>query len=225
MEYKDVSPDIASVSQGYASHKFPSWWLRLQDLLQQFLLWLQDWLNAIFHQRGPGVGDNRSLSMLLQYGLYFAGAIALGVICYLLWRRAALRKETLSSTRRGAAAIDKILDSKGYRSDAERLAGLGDFKGACRALYLCLLQQMHEQQVATFAPAKTNYEYRYLLLSFPQLKSGFIQLAEIVEQIWFGNKPALTDDYAQCLHILAQASSEVERISAERANLKLDSEQ
>lgn len=215
MEFKDHSLEIEAVSKNYISHDFPPWLLRLQELTQQMLQFLQELLERLLRNRASsGPADSHSLSTLLQYALYLAGIIAFVLICYLLLKRAAQAREETAEARRGAASIEKILDSQGYRKEAEKLALAADFRGACRALYLSLLQDMHEKSVAAFAPAKTNYEYRYLLAGFPQLQSSFMQLAEIIEQVWFGNKNAGMDDYTECLNLLASASQEVQSISA-----------
>jgi hypothetical protein len=224
MEFRDISAEIASVSANYASHKLPVWWLRLQEILRQLCQWLQDFLNKIFHHHGPGPADSSSLSTLLQYGLYLAGALSFLTICFLLFRRAARQARRLAAQKRGAASVEAILDAGGYAEEAERLAVQGDFKGACRAIYLSLLQNLHEKKVAIFAPAKTNYEYRYLLVSYPQLSSLFASLAEIVEQVWFGNKQAFADDYAQCKKILAEAAVQAESIAAQKARAGADGE-
>lgn len=217
MEFKDHSSQIAEVSKNYLHHETPGWLVRWQELLQQLQQWWYELWERIFNsQHGSGPTDSRGFSTLLQYGLYVAGLIAFVGICYLLWRRVLRLNEEKISTTRGASSMEKILDSEGYRQEAERLASAENYKGACRALYLCLLQYMHEKTVAVFAPAKTNYEYRYLLLSYPTLQSSFMELAEIVEVVWFGNKTAERSDYAECLEILSIAREEIERIYAER---------
>lgn len=224
MAYRDISAEIEAISRGYVSHPLPHWVLRAQEILQQWWQSVQEWLNHLFQHKAIGPANNTQFSTLLQYALYLAGALAFIAICVLLARKASLRRQQLASKRRGAASIDKILDSQGYRKDAERLAATGDFKGACRALYLSLLQQMHEKKVAIFAPAKTNYEYRYLLISFPKLQSNFIEIADIVEQIWFGNKQAAREDFSQCRRLLATAEKEVESVAAARAKLNAEAE-
>lgn len=217
MEFKDHSSEIDAVSKNYTYHETPTWLIRLQELLQQFEQWWQDLLEKLFNtHHGSGFGDSRGLSTLLQYGLYIAGFVALLLIFYLIWRRASHLNEEKKSTTRGASSVEKILDSEGYRLEAERLASQNNYKGACRSLYLCLLQVMHEKTVAVFAPAKTNYEYRYLLVSFPALQTSFIKLAEIVETVWFGNKTAEPTDYNRCLELLSDARVEVDRIHADR---------
>jgi hypothetical protein len=217
MDFKDISSEIASISHNYAIHKLPPWLLRLQEQIQQLLHKLREFLDSLFRHRAVGPGNNLTMSTLMQYGVYVAGGLAFLGICYYLWRRASVHQEVVAATKRGAASVDKILDSTGYRAQAEKLASAGEFKGACRALYLCLLQRMHEEKVAVFAPAKTNYEYRYILQAYPHLQTSFMQMADIVEQSWFGNKEAGGDDFTQCRDILSQAGTEVERIGAEKA--------
>ena len=224
MGYRDISQDIAAVSQGYANHKLPPWLLRVQELLQQIMLILQQFLNSLFQHRDTGSTDSRSLSAIIQYAAYIAGALALAAIIYFVWRRASKRQELAASTTRGAAAVEKILDANGYRIEGKRLAEAADYRGACRALYLCFLQQMHEQKIAPFAPAKTNYEYRYVLSSVPLLQKDFVGLSEIVEEIWFGNKQAAPDDYANCQALLAKAGLELKRLENEHQRLKAESE-
>jgi hypothetical protein len=218
MEFKDHSSQIAEVSKSYVHHETPMWLVRWQELMQQLQQWWYDFWERFFNShRGSAVSDSRGFSTLLQYGLYVAGFIALLVIFYLLWRRAVRLNEEKKGSTRGAALVEKILDSDGYRQEAERLSSACDYKGACRALYLCLLQRMHEKNVAVFAPAKTNYEYRYLLAAYPALQRAFMRLAEIVEIVWFGNKLAESSDYSQCVELLASAGQEVDQIYAEKA--------
>ena len=217
MEFKDASPDIAAVSQNYNYTPAPNWLLRVQELIQQVLVAVQEFIESLFRTHKPVLSDSRGLSNVMQVGIYIAGAVALIVICYLLWKRAKRASEVEESTRRGASAIEKILDSDGYRQDSKRLAEQANFRGACRSLYLCLLQLMHEKNVTIFAPAKTNYEYRYLLLPYPQLQAGFKQIADTVELIWFGNKEADAGDYEQCSAVLQQLEPLLEKISDEKA--------
>ncbi len=228
MEFKDVSPEIASVAQNYSGPKLPSWILKGQDLLLQFWQWLQEWLNALLRHKSPGDTDSSSFSTFMQFGLYAIGVAAVLTILYLLWRRVARNRESKIATTRGAASVDKILDSRGYRLEAEKMSSVGDFKGACRAVYLCLLQNMHEKSVAAFSPAKTNYEYRYLLAAYPNLLNDFMQIANIVEFVWFGNKQAETDDYSRCLTLLHATDAELEKLAAaaseKAARLRLQEE-
>lgn len=219
MEFKDASSDIAEISKDYQFDPAPNWLVRIQELIQQALLALQQFLDSLFQTRHSAASDSRSLSTFMQLALCLAGAIALVFIIYFLWKRVKQVAEEKISSKRGASAIEKILDSAGYRQEAETLAQDGNYRSACRALYLCLLQLMHEKNVTPFAPAKTNYEYRYLLASYGKVQEGFKKLAEIVELVWFGNKEANRIDYEECIAILLSLEPEIEKISAEKARL------
>lgn len=216
MGFKDVSPEIASIAENYHSQKVPPWLSRLQELAQQLWQYIQDLFDWLLKHRGPGASDSHGLSTLMQLALYLAGFIALLSIGYLLWQRSLARKAVLSATRRGATEIAEILTSDGYKLEAVRLAEKHDFRGACRALYLSLLQVFHEEEIANFSPAKTNYEYRYLLAKYPPLKDKFVEFAEIVEEIWFGNRRAESQDYQSCKTLLESSAAEALSLSSKR---------
>lgn len=219
MEFKDASPDIAAISQNYSYQPSPSWLIRFQEAVREILQALEQLLNSLFQIKSPGGADSRAVSSAMMYAVYLAGALALIAILYYFWKRARQASEAEASTKRGASAVEKILDSQGYRNESARHAGTGDYKSACRYLYLCFLQLMHEKNVTAFAPAKTNYEYRYILSAYPSLQSGFKDLAETVELVWFGNKTADNSDLEQCKKILERLEPEIDRISAEKARL------
>ncbi len=224
MDFKDISPQIESIAENYKSQKLPDWILRIQELIQQLLQWLQEFLENLFHVRHPGPSDSRSLSLLIQYGIYFAGIVALAAGLFFLLKYAARKKHEAAGGKRGAEKVERILSSQGYRTEATSLATSSNFRGACRSLYLCLLQQMHEKSVAVFAPAKTNYEYRYILSAYPLLQSTFVSIAEIVEEVWFGNREAENSDYTSCLELLDRAGLELDKIQSEKARLSKESE-
>ncbi|MBX9569440.1 MAG: DUF4129 domain-containing protein [Candidatus Obscuribacterales bacterium] len=219
MDFKDASPDIAAISQNYSYHPAPNWLIRLQDAVREILQGIEQLLNHLTRIPSPGGADSKAVSSVMMYAVYAAGFIALIAIVYYFWKRARQASEEEASTKRGATAVEKILDSEGYRNESAKHAGSGDYKSACRYLYLCFLQLMHEKNVTAFAPAKTNYEYRYILAAHPALQGGFKDLAETVELVWFGNKTADNSDYEQCKRILEGLEPEIERISSEKARL------
>lgn len=216
MEFKDISGELAEVAKNYQRQDLPPWLIRLQESLQQLSQAFQEWWEKLFHLHNPGVSDSRAFSTVVQYSIYVLGVIALLVLAYVLLRRAARQREEIAATRRGAAAVEKFLDSNGYRLEAESLAKANDFKAACRSLYLCLLRYMDEKAVVGFAPAKTNFEYRYLLAEFKDLQSEFMKLADIVEHTWFGNRQADASDYNECLALLSRAETDVNSIAEAR---------
>ncbi len=202
MSYPDATPVIADVANKYIYPKQPEAVGNIQDLLSQIIQAILDWLHSM-NVSIPQTTDSRGISSSLQYLLYALGAIAVVVLIYVLFRRVRLKQMALSLKKRGALDVEQVLNASGWKEEAEKLAKQGDYRGACRALYLSLLQVFDENKIAIFAPAKTNYEYRYLLSKHPQICQGFISVADIVELVWFGNKRAESTDYKSCLAIIA----------------------
>lgn len=211
MDYKDISQEIESVGGSYHFSKPPQLILRTQELLQQLWQWLLEFLESL-NLKSPGPVDSRPMSGLLQAIVIIAGVVAFIVILYLLWNRLRSKQEKEKSLLRGASEVEKIPDFQRLKEEAERFAQEGNFRSACRTLYLALLQLLHEKEIAIFAPAKTNYEYCYLLAAYPSLVQSFREMAFLVELVWFGNKEAAGEDYAQSLELLTAIERQVDNL-------------
>lgn len=207
---KDITPEIEAIASGYEYHKPPDFLVRLGELLAQLNQWLISFLQSL-RINVPGALDSRSVSGVMQMTIFIAGACGIVIVFWLMWRRASANGENKNNTRRGASAVEEILDASGLKMEAGKLAKRGEFRQACRSLYLALLQCLHEGGIAAFSPAKTNYEYRYLLSNHPRLKQNLIAMADRVEPIWFGGTDAILDDYNACLSILSSVENEIAR--------------
>lgn len=198
MKYSDASPAIAEIAKNYQYPKHPEAVGNLQDLISQLLQALMDWLHSL-NMTVPQTTDSRGISISLQYSLYGLGVIGAVILIYVLFRHVKTRQKALASKKRGALDVEQELNASGWKEEADKLARTGEYRGACRALYLSLLQALDENKIAIFAPAKTNYEYRYLLAKHPEIRDGFASVADVVELVWFGNKTAGQEDYKACL--------------------------
>lgn len=219
---RDVSNEIAEVAKHYHFAKTPG---IVEDVIKQF--WrivraLFEWWHGL---TGPHVSplDSRNISTLLQIAVYVVTGFAVIALALLLYRQVRTARGDKTRTSKGASAVDEILDAEGWRRQGERLAGTGDYKGACRAVYLSLLQFLHENEIAVFAPAKTNYEYSYTLAKYPQIQVPFRELAERVELIWFGNQQASKADFEACMTQLGGLRSDVISLAELKAKQKLNS--
>lgn len=219
MDFKDASPDISAIAQNYSYEAPPSWLVKVQEIVREVLLAIEQWFNRLFRINSPGPADSKAISTVMQVWIYIAGFAALLAIIYFIWRRAKKNAEEQAATKRGATSVEDILDSQGYMNEAAKLAEKQDFRGGCRSLYLAFLRLMDERKVAAFAPAKTNYEYRYVLANYAKLQNGFKDLAETVELVWFGNKEADASDYESCLSIIRGLTPEIHRIGDEKAKI------
>lgn len=220
MAYRDVSNEIAEVAKGYHFTKPPA-------AVEDFLAWLANtirtllgWLRDLFSHNG-GAMDSRGMSFLLQIAVYVVAVIAVCWLVYYLAKKAGTARSAQKRAIKGATVVEELLDADGWQHQAEKLASTADYKGACRALYLSVLQRFHENEIAQFAPTKTNYEYAYSLSKYPEIQSQFKSLAERVELIWFGNHTAGEDDFADSKGKVLEMDPEIRRIGAAKAQEKL----
>jgi hypothetical protein len=216
VEFKDISKPLAEVAQQYHFHKPPAFIEQLREAAIKFFRWLNEMWREMFRQSGGNL-DSRSISTFLQGLIVFCAVLAIVGAVFVLMRRIKKQQQEAQQTIRGAEAVEEILDATGWRDKAGKLAGQSDYRGACRALYLSLLKNLDENGVAEFAPTKTNYEYSYALAKQPELQQGFKRLAYLVELVWFGNKQADENDYAESVSCLDDLQRQVQEVADKTA--------
>jgi hypothetical protein len=217
---REIGKDIIEVAKNYHFTKPPAVVEDFMDWLARFVRAALQWFHDLMAPHGNPL-DSRNLSNLLQIGVYVITAAALVWLVVLLYRKALATNSVEGKGTKGATVVEELFDAEGWSRQAEKLAVSGDYKGACRATYLSLLQKLHENEIAIFAPAKTNYEYSYSLSKYPAVQASFKELAERVETIWFGNKEAEKEDYDQSKEQVGGMDVEIRRIGAIKAEQKL----
>ena len=73
----------------------------------------------------------------------------------------------------------------------------GNYREACRCLYMASLQQLHNRAIAPYQPSRTDGEYLQLVNQLPQSQS-YQTLIMTHEQLCFGNVEILPETFAQC---------------------------
>ncbi|HEY9764044.1 MAG TPA: DUF4129 domain-containing protein [Trichocoleus sp.] len=81
--------------------------------------------------------------------------------------------------------------------EANALAQAGQYREACRALYLAALQKLHEQKVLPYDPSRTDGEYLSALTAQPQPRP-YELLIRTHERTEFGSAPASAETYQRC---------------------------
>lgn len=203
MEFKDVTSALSEVARKYQVHKPSPQFEALRDYIVKLWRMVADFLRRLFHH-SSGALDSRAMSGFLQFVIVMCAVTAAFLAIALLIKRLAETKSAGSKLTKGAVEVTVPLDAAGWKRKADQLARKEDYRGACRAAYLSLLQNLDEQGIAPFAPTKTNYEYSYALSAFPQLKERFRQLADLVDTVWFGNKEAQPEDYSESCRLLTE---------------------
>lgn len=213
VEFKDISQPLADIGSHYHFHKSPPMLEKLLNFVASLVRAFHEFWRNLFGHHGQSL-DSRSISHFFQFVIIAVGITAVLFIIVMMVRRLSTQRKTTAKTIRGASAVEEILDSSGWKQHASKLAKQGDHRGACRAIYLSLLQKLDENGIAQFAPTKTNYEYAYLLSKHPDIQQRFKRLSGLVEVIWFGNKTADEADYNEAVQELDEVSARITGVGA-----------
>ncbi|MFN6514125.1 MAG: DUF4129 domain-containing protein [Nostoc sp. CreGUA01] len=84
----------------------------------------------------------------------------------------------------------------------------GNYREACRCLYLAMLQHLHQQAIAPHKVSRTDGEYLQLLRSSVSPIQPYETLITTHEQLCFGNAEILPDNYEQCRQAYREISPE-----------------
>lgn len=195
---KDVSQIVEEVARAYDYRQPPGILVKLQELIDDAMRAIQDFLNALT-VRIPGVGDTSLIGNIMQIVVIVIGCACVVLVVYGLFKRFRnLQKQTQLSSG-GAVVLELELDSKGWQAEAERLAQKKEYREALRALYFSFLRRLDEVEILKFSPTRTNYEYWYALARNKQMQQDFRDLADIVEDSWFGWLQPNNQDYERSL--------------------------
>jgi hypothetical protein len=123
-----------------------------------------------------------------RWGLYLLGART---------RRTAGRSTTPRASEMSVEAWLK-------RSQAD--FSQGNYREACRCLYMAMLQLLHERAIARHQPSRTDGEYLQLVQQLPQSQS-YRTLIATHEQLCFSDGEILPETFEQC----QQAYREISR--------------
>lgn len=208
MEFKDISGVIADVARRYHYHKPPEFLVYVQEMLSRVLRFLKDLFEQL-HLFNSGFSDTRMVGNLMQILLYVAGGLCALIIVYLVFMRMTKLTQMSKLARAGALESERLLTSEGWLAEAKSLAEKEQHKAACRAAYLSFLRLLEEQEIAPYAPTKTNYEYWYQLSKNQDIQSTFRKIADIVELVWFGNKSAAKEDFESCINLIEEARQKI----------------
>lgn len=212
MNPRDIAPEIAYVAGKYNYKKPPDLFLQIQEWIDKAWRFVTDVLSSLrLHM--PGMADTSVVGNVMQILVLVTGALCLFVIVYFAMKRMSQLSAQAQLAKKGHAANYRLLDAQGWKKEAADLAQRGEWREACRALYMSSLRILHENAVLEFAPTRTNYEIYYALAArSEQLARSFRRLANNVELIWFGNKKAESADYNQLADQLSALEQESESI-------------
>lgn len=164
------------------SQLFSNSWLT--EPTANFLSWDFDWLI-------PSVG----------IVLLFSIAWLLGRWIWKFWNRGILRTPGTPSPLKEK----QQLNVKNWLARSRQQQEKGNYRAACRCLYMAMLQRLDDTQIVPHQPSLTDGEYEQLLQQQPRNRVYKV-LLETHKRLYFGKRRATSDTFHRC----QQAYREIE---------------
>lgn len=190
-----------------------------ESLFQKWWRMLQEWLAKQLPEpsQTPSTGPSfESLRVVLQVVIFAAVA---ALIVFLVWRFVPYfaRRRGAKKSKSGDRVIlgERIGEDESAAdmfSEAERLAGAGDHRGAIRKGYIALLLELGDRKIVRIARHKTNRDYLRDVRKRDELFADMSGLTSNFERSWYGLRLAGADEWAEfrdrCRSAIASVRSE-----------------
>ena len=122
-------------------------------------------------------------------------------LCLQLWKQLEPYVYSFISPERNAASSvttqTNQLSVEAWLKRSQAYLNQGNYREACRCLYMVILQRLHDNAIAPHQPSRTDREYLQLIQQLPQSRS-YQTLIATHEQLYFGNAEILPETFEQC---------------------------
>jgi hypothetical protein len=104
-----------------------------------------------------------------------------------------------------ATPLESQLTPAAWQQRANEFQRQGNYREACRSLYMAMLQRLHDTGTAVNQPSRTDGEYRQLIEPIPAGEPYEILLLTH-ERLCFGTSVATPEDFRRCQQAYRQIS-------------------
>lgn len=137
--------------------------------------------------------------------------ILIAIALWLIWQLFNLVAPQLArphAERLRAATVARSLSAADWLKQAQQQQQQGNYREACRSLYLAMLQRLDETQQIPIADSRTDGEYLQCVRQLPQ-PQPYQLLIQTHEQVCFGSQPITIENFRSC----QQAYEQIDRNS------------
>ncbi|HIK08000.1 MAG TPA: DUF4129 domain-containing protein [Trichormus sp. M33_DOE_039] len=179
--------------------------------LSQFQQRIGEWLEYEFYRFDnvlPEISPDWKLSPwlanLLNFLFWLVVVLFVAVVIWRLWREfnpyiyAWLANNSDAGNARSKMSSENLSVTT-LLERSQQLYRQGNYREACRCVYLAILQHLHDTKTLLHQPSRTDAEYLQLLKLGNQTPlQPYETLITTHEQLCFGNAQMLPENYQQC---------------------------
>ena len=173
--------------------------------LSQFLQQLGEWLELQTTRLNKNIPQlPEGIPSWLVEGLKaIAWIVAFALLLWLgryMWRRLEpylMGLRTRRTVGRNTTSKTNDMAVEAWLKRSQTYFSQGNYREACRCLYMATLQLLHERAIARHQPSRTDREYLQLVQQLPQFQS-YRTLIATHEQLCFSNREVLSETFERC---------------------------
>ncbi|MGG6294768.1 DUF4129 domain-containing protein [Leptolyngbya sp. AN02str] len=175
--------------------------------VQQWLQEVGEWVELRFFQNDPNrQPPDLSIPPWLTQTVFWL--VVVGVAAWALWQLWQLLApywitpwwlQTRSSAMANGASVDDV-SVAAWVERSRQAQQQGDYREACRALYMAALRRLSDAELVALQPSRTDGEYLALVQDIGHSRA-YQTLITMHEQLWFGATTAsrgTAEEYEQC---------------------------
>ena len=188
-----------------------------ESLVQKWIREFFEWLEKVFPEPNINPGEPSSLGSV-KLGLQIVVFIAIAVVVgFLLFKFGPLMLSRFGYRKKAEPRPDRVIlgervssdtSSQDLFSEAERLARLGDLRGAIRKGYIAALCELDDRRLVRLARHKTNRDYLKELGRHRSVYQPMRTLTGSFETSWYGLRHTEPDDWERFAALYHQTRTE-----------------
>ncbi|MCY7322001.1 MAG: DUF4129 domain-containing protein [Phormidesmis sp. CAN_BIN36] len=187
--------------------------------LQQLGQRVGEWIEAQFSRNAPNLPQTPNWSFPTGILEVMFWAIVLSATLWLGWQIFRLlapyltRAQTQNAIQKlRAASKEEERSVAGWIRQMQEFQRQGNYREACRALYMAMLQRLNDTKLVPHQSSRTDGEYWQVVQPLPQ-SQAYQTLIRTHEQLCFGDGVISADLFNRC----QRAYQEIERTKSEEA--------
>jgi len=173
--------------------------------LSQFLQQLGEWLELQTMRLNKNIPQlPEGIPSWLVEGLKaLAWIVTFALLLWLVryaWRRLKpylMELRTRRAVGRNTTSRVSEMPVEAWLKSSQAYFHQGNYREACRCLYMATLQLLHERAIARHQSSRTDREYLQLVQQLPQFQS-YRTLITTHEQLCFSNREVLSETFERC---------------------------
>lgn len=191
------------------SYQKSNWNWQLQQFQQQVGEWVELQFSRFESALPKSSLDAPWLSAWLKLAVWLLLGLFLTWFCWRMWQLLELYLYSFKARNSDTQAKTRQdeLSAAAWLQRSQAWFSKGNYREACRCVYLAMLQRLHDTGIVPHQPSRTDGEYLQLVKHLPQSQS-YETLITTHKQLCFGNSEILSEAFEQCRQAYREISGQ-----------------